>query len=50
MPWFREARFEAKAARREAKKAREESPDVLHVPGGGTAFGGVDSFAAARDR
>lgn len=46
----REARIEAKVARREAEKARAESPDVVHVPGGRGAIWDGDSFEAAKDR
>jgi hypothetical protein len=42
----REARGEARIARREEARARDVSPDA-HVTGGGSAMGGTDSFAAA---
>ena len=44
----REARLEQKAARREA--AREASPEMTKLPGGGDIMGGDDSIAAARAR
>ncbi|GAB4815831.1 hypothetical protein N2152v2_002877 [Parachlorella kessleri] len=46
----REALIEKKAARREAAKAREDSPELMRVTGGGDVMGGDDSFAAARAR
>ena len=48
----REARMDASKARREDAKARDASPDVVHLPGGGDPMGasGDDSFAAARAR
>ncbi|KAK9830029.1 hypothetical protein WJX72_009298 [[Myrmecia] bisecta] len=46
----REALLEKKAARREAAKAREDSPDLVKLPGGGDVMGGDDSFAAAKAR
>ena len=44
----REARIDQKVARREA--AREASPEMLRLPGGGDVMGGDDSLAAARAR
>ena len=41
--------LEKKAARREAARAREDSPDLVRLPGGGDVFGS-DSFEAARAR
>jgi hypothetical protein len=43
---------EAKAARRDDKRAREASPDVVRLPGGGDPMGGGDgdSFQAAQAR
>jgi hypothetical protein len=43
---------EAKVARREDKRAREASPDVVRLPGGGDPMGGGDgdSFQAAQAR
>ena len=48
----RDAHVEAKVARREDKRAREASPDVTHLPGGGDPMGGGDgdSFQAAQAR
>ena len=46
----REAMAEARAGRREEKRAREESPEINKLPGGGSVMGGDDSFAAARAR
>lgn len=46
----REALIEKKMARREAAKAREDSPEVMRVTGGGDVMGGDDSFEAARAR
>ncbi|KAF6259477.1 hypothetical protein COO60DRAFT_1000760 [Scenedesmus sp. NREL 46B-D3] len=47
-----EARVEARMARREAARAREGSPDMVPVTGGGDVMGGGgdDSFAAAKAR
>lgn len=42
--------MEARAGRREEKRAREESPEITKLPGGGNVMGGDDSFAAARAR
>jgi len=47
-PARREARVDAKVARREAAHERDASPDVVKLPGGGDVMGGGDSFAAAR--
>lgn len=48
----REARVEARVARREEARARDGSPDTANLPGGGDAMGlgGNDSFAAAKQR
>ena len=48
----RDARVEAKAARRDDRRAREASPDVVRLPGGGDPMGGGDgdSFQAAQAR
>lgn len=46
----REAVLEKKAAAREAGRAREQSPEVTRVTGGGDIMGGGDSFAAAKAR
>lgn len=46
----REALVEKRIARREDARAREASPDVAVIPGGGDMYGGDDSFAAARSR
>ena len=48
MRWRREAKVEARVARREEKRAREDSPEITRLPGGGNVMGGDDSFAAAR--
>jgi hypothetical protein len=40
---------EKRMARREDARARDASPDIANVPGGGDMYGD-DSFAAARDR
>ena len=45
----REAKVEARVARREAERARDVSPDAV-VTGGGNVMGGSDSFAAALAR
>jgi hypothetical protein len=50
MKWSREAKVEARHARREAARAREESPEMNRMPGGGDVMGGGDSLAAARER
>ena len=50
VPTHREALIEKKAARREAAKAREDSPELMRVTGGGDVMGGDDSFQAARAR
>lgn len=42
--------LEKKAARREAVKARDGSPDLASLPGGGDVMGGDDTFAAAKAR
>lgn len=47
---FREAQIEKRIARREEAKARDASPDIQRLPGGGDIFGGDDSFAAAKAR
>lgn len=41
---------EARLARREEARAREDSPDLVPVAGGGSIMGGDDSFAAAKAR
>lgn len=47
----REARVEARIARREEARAREASPELLTLPGGGDILGGGgDSFQAALAR
>ena len=46
----REALIEKRMARREDARARDASPDLAHIPGGGDMYGGDDSFAAARNR
>lgn len=46
----REAVVEKRIARREAARAREDSPEMLRVTGGGDVMGGDDSFAAAKAR
>eukprot|EP00775_Hariotina_reticulata_P004090 gene4090-4337_t len=46
----REARVEGRIARREEAKAREASPELMTVTGGGSIMGGDDSFAAAKAR
>ena len=48
----REAKVEARIARREDRLAREASPDVAALPGGGDAFGAgaSDSFQSALAR
>lgn len=46
----REVQIENKIARREVAKAREASPELTHLPGGGDVMGGGDSFQAARAR
>jgi hypothetical protein len=45
----REARVEARVARREEARARDVSPDA-RVTGGGNIMGGTDSFSAALAR
>ena len=45
----REAKVEARIARREEARARDVSPDAC-VTGGGNVLGGTDSFAAALAR
>ena len=42
--------MEARMDRKQEKLAREESPEVTKLPGGGNVMGGDDSFAAARAR
>lgn len=37
-------------ARREEARAREDSPDLVPVTGGGNIMGGDDSFQAAKAR
>jgi hypothetical protein len=46
----REAKVEARAARRDDKRAREDSPEMVKLIGGGDVMGGDDSFAAAKAR
>lgn len=47
----REALVEKRIARREAARARDDSPEMMHVAGGGgSVMGGDDSFAAAKAR
>lgn len=46
----REAQVEKRMARREAARAREDSPEMMRVTGGGDVMGGDDSFAAAKAR
>jgi len=47
----REAVVEKRMARREDAHARDASPDIAAIPGGGDMYGGGDdSFAAARNR
>ncbi|KAI8466459.1 MAG: hypothetical protein J3K34DRAFT_524543 [Monoraphidium minutum] len=46
----REALVEKRIARREAARAREDSPEITRVTGGGDVMGGDDSFAAAKAR
>ena len=46
----REAKVEARVARRQDARAREESPDMVKLIGGGDVMGGDDSFAAAKAR
>ena len=48
----REARVEARVARREEARAREGSPELTRLPGGGDIMGGGgdDSFQAALAR
>ena len=46
----REALVEKRIARREAARAREDSPELTRVTGGGDVMGGGDSFAAAKAR
>ena len=42
--------MEARAARRQDKRAREDSPEMVKLIGGGDVMGGDDSFAAAKAR
>ena len=42
--------MEARAARRDDKRAREDSPEMVKLIGGGDVMGGDDSFAAAKAR
>ena len=42
--------IEKRMARREATRAREDSPEMLRVVGGGSIMGGDDSFEAAKAR
>ncbi|GBF92651.1 hypothetical protein Rsub_05020 [Raphidocelis subcapitata] len=46
----REAVVEKRIARREAARARDNSPELMRVTGGGDVMGGDDSFAAAKAR
>lgn len=46
----REAKGDARAARRADARDRDASPDVARVAGGGDVMGGDDSFQAARAR
>ena len=47
----REAMIEKRIIRREETRAREASPDIAQVPGGGDMYGaGDDSYASARAR
>jgi len=41
---------EARVARRQDARAREESPEMVKLIGGGDVMGGDDSFAAAKAR
>ncbi|KAF8072677.1 SCI1 [Scenedesmus sp. PABB004] len=45
-----EGRVEARMARREEARARDASPDLVPLAGGGDVMGGGDSFAAAKAR
>ena len=42
--------MEARAARRDEKRARDDSPEMNKLIGGGDVMGGDDSFAAAKAR
>ena len=42
--------MEERAARRDEKRAREDSPEMVKLIGGGDVMGGDDSFAAAKAR
>ena len=42
--------MEARAARRQDKRAREDSPEMNKLIGGGDVMGGDDSFSAAKAR
>ena len=44
------SQVEARLARREEARAREDSPDLVPVTGGGDLMGGDDSFQAAKAR
>eukprot|EP00891_Asterochloris_glomerata_P003603 jgi/Astpho2/3603/Aster-x1157 len=44
----REAQIEQRIARREAAKERDQSPELLKLPGGGDIMGGDDSFSSAQ--
>ena len=46
----REAKFEKAALRREERRAREDSPEMNTMIGGGSVMGGDDSFAAHKAR
>ena len=46
----REAQIEQRMARREAAKERDQSPELLKLPGGGDIMGGDDSFSSAKAR
>ena len=46
----REAQVEQRIARREAAKEREQSPELLKLPGGGDIMGGDDSLSFAKAR
>ena len=46
----REAQVEQKMARREAARERDQSPELLKLPGGGDIMGGDDSFLSAKAR
>ena len=46
----REAKADARVARRQDARAREDSPEMNKLIGGGDVMGGDDSFAAAKAR